>query len=95
LAGAALASLATIMVVWGSSNLGSPEVGVLIRVAGILLAVSLVVPSLRKPSMTTLLFAGTGLVLVMLRPGLIWAALLGWVGWVLFSRQANTTDNAS
>lgn len=90
-----MAVVATVMVVWGSSDLSSPAVGVLIRVAGILLAISLVLPTLRKPSITTLLLAGAGLVLVMLRPGLIWAALLGWVGWVFYIRRAKTSDNDS
>lgn len=90
-----MALVATVMVVWGSSDLGSPAVGVLIRVAGILLAVSLVLPSLRKPSMTTLLVAGGGLVLILLRPGLIWVAALGWLGWALFGRQTSTADKDS
>jgi len=90
-----MASVATVMVVWGSSDLGSPAVGVLMRVAGILLAVSLVLPSLQKPSMTTLLVAGGGLVLILLRPGLIWVAALGWVGWALFVRQTSTADKDS
>ena len=83
------------MVIWGSSDLNSPAVGVLIRVAGILLAVSLVLPSLRKPSMTTLLVAGGGLLLVLLRPALIWVALIGWVGWMVFGRQRSTADSDS
>jgi len=80
------------MVIWGSSDLGTPTVGVLIRVAGILLAVSLVLPSLRKPSITTLVIAGAGLFLILLRPGLIWVALLGWMGWVVFGRQSRRVD---
>ena len=85
--GLALVALVLGMVIWGSSDLGSPTVGVLIRVAGILLAVSLVLRTARKPSLATLLVAGVGLALVLTRPGLIWAALLGWVVWVAFGRQ--------
>ena len=91
--GLALASLALIMMVWGSSDLGSPTVGVLIRVAGILLAVSLVLPAVRKPSLTTVLVVGGGLVLVMARPGLIWAALFAWVLWVAFGRQSTDSND--
>ena len=91
--GLALASLALIMMVWGSSDLGSPAVGVLIRVAGILLAVSLVLPAVRKPSLTTVLVVGGGLVLVMARPGLIWAALFAWVLWVAFGRQSTDSND--
>ena len=86
--GLALVLLATVMVIWGSSDFGSPAVGVLIRVAGILLAVSLVLPIIRKPSFSTLLVAGAGLVLVLTRPALIWAALIGWVVWVAFARHS-------
>ena len=89
LIGAALALVAIVMVVWGSADFGTPTVGVLIRVAGILLAVSLVLPSFRKPSLVAILIASAGLILVLARPGLIWVALLGWVGWVVFGRQAN------
>jgi hypothetical protein len=81
-----------IMVIWGSADLGTPTVGVFIRVAGILLAVSLVLPSVRKPSAIKLMVAAGGLFLVLLRPGLIWAALLGWIGWVLFGLQGRTVD---
>jgi hypothetical protein len=86
LIGAALALVATLMVVWGSADFGTPTVGVLIRVAGVLLAVSLVLPSFRKPSLVAILIASAGLILVLARPGLIWVALLGWVGWVVFGR---------
>ena len=91
--GLALASLALIMMVWGSSDLGPPTVGVLIRVAGILLAVSLVLPAVRKPSLTTVLVVSGGLVLVMARPELIWAALFAWVLWVAFGLQSTDSND--
>jgi len=84
--GAALALVATLIAIWGSAGFGSPTVGVLFRVAAILLAVSLVLPSLRKPSLVVVLAASAGLILVLARPGLIWVALLGWVGWTVFGR---------
>jgi hypothetical protein len=86
--GLAFVLLAMVMVIWGSSDLSSPSVGVLMRVAGILLAVSLVLPKARKPSLITVVVAGVGLVLVLTRPGLIWVALFGWVVWVAFNRQS-------
>ena len=86
--GLAFVLLAMVMMIWGSSDLSSPSVGVLIRVAGILLAVSLVLPKARKPSLITVVVAGVGLVLVLTRPGLIWVALFGWVVWVAFNRQS-------
>ena len=95
LIGVALALVAIVIVAWGSADFGSPTVGVLIRVAGILLAVSLVLPSIRKPSILALLVAGAGLILVLARPGLIWVALVGWVGWVVFGRQTRTADKES
>lgn len=85
--GAALALVATLIAVWGSAGFGSPTVGVLFRVAAILLAVSLVIPSLRRPSLMVVLAAGAGLTLVLAQPGLIWVALLGWVGWTAFGRE--------
>ena len=44
---------------------------------------------------STALIAGAGLVLVMARPGLVWAALIGWVAWVLLSRQRRTSSSDS
>jgi hypothetical protein len=74
---------------------GSPTGGVLIRTGAVLGAIALVLPSIRKPSLPTLLVAGTGLVLVLVRPGLVWAALIGWVAWVLLSRQRRTESSDS
>jgi hypothetical protein len=69
--------------------------GVLIRAGAVIGAVALVLPSIRKPSFATLLVAGAGLILVLARPGLIWAALVGWVGWLWLSRQRSASDNES
>jgi hypothetical protein len=73
------------------SNLG----GLLIRVGAVLGAVALVLPSIRKPSLPTLFVAGLGLALVLARPGLVWAALIGWAVWVLLGRQRNTSSSDS
>ena len=73
----------------------SPTGGVLVRVGAVLGALALVLPGLRKPSLSTALIAGAGLVLVMARPGLVWAALIGWAAWVLLSRQRRTSRSDS
>ncbi len=73
----------------------SPTGGVLVRVGAVLGAIALVLPGIRRPSLSTLLIAGAGLVLVMARPGLVWAALIGWVAWVLLSRQRRTSSSDS
>jgi predicted branched-subunit amino acid permease len=74
---------------------GSPTGGVLIRAGAVLGAIALVLPSIRKPSLPAVLVAGAGLVLVLVRPGLVWAALIGWVAWVLLSRQRRTESSDS
>jgi hypothetical protein len=68
---------------------------VLIRAGAVLGAVALVLPGIRRPSLPTLLVAGAGLVLVLARPGLVWAALIGWVAWALLSRQRRTSSSDS
>lgn len=73
----------------------SPTSGVLIRAGAVLGAIALVLPGIRKPSLPTLLVAGAGLVLILLRPGLVWAALIGWVAWVLLSRQRRASSSDS
>jgi hypothetical protein len=57
--------------------------------------VALVLPSIRKPSIPTLIVAGLGLVLVLARPGLVWAALIGWAVWVLLGPQRSTSRSDS
>lgn len=69
--------------------------GLLIRVGAVLGSLALVLPTLRKPSLPTLLVAGLGLVLVLARPGLVWAALLGWAVFVLLGRQRRTSSKDS
>ncbi len=73
------------------SNLG----GLLIRVGAVLAAVALILPSIRKPSLPTLIVAGLGLILVLARPALVWAALIGWAAWILLSRQRRTPSSDS
>jgi hypothetical protein len=74
---------------------GSPTGGVLVRAGAVLGAIALVLPGIRKPSLTTLVVAAAGLALVLARPGLVWAALIGWVAWVLLSRQRWTSSSDS
>lgn len=92
--GFTMASAALLLVLFGFEDLRGPAVGVLARVGAILLAVSLVLPSISKPSMTVVVVTGAALVLILLRPGLIWAGLIGWWAWVLLGRQ-RTDDKAS
>lgn len=73
----------------------SPGGGVLIRVGALLGAVALVLPTIRKPSLVTLLVAGVGLLLVLARPGLVWAALIGWSLWVILGRQRRSSSKES
>ena len=72
-------------------NLG----GLIIRVGAVLGAIALVLPTIRKPSIPTLIVAGLGLVLVLARPGLVWAALVGWAVWMLLGRQRRTSSSDS
>lgn len=87
-AGAALAGIVTALT--PNATLTTPIVGVSIRVGAILLAISLALPSVRRPSAPALALVSAGLVLVMIRPGLIWAAVIGWVLWRVLRRQERT-----
>ena len=69
----------------------TPLSGLLIRTGALLGAVSLVLPSVRKPSTWTLLVAAAGLALVLFRPALIWVALAVWVVWLILNRQHRPT----
>ena len=71
---------------------GSTLGGLIIRVGAVLGAVALVLPTIRKPSLPTLIVAGLGLILVLARPGLVWAALIGWAVWVLLGRQREEVE---
>jgi hypothetical protein len=74
---------------------GSTLGGLIIRVGAVLGALALVLPTIRKPSLPTLIVAGVGLVLVLARPGLVWAALIGWAVWVLLGRQRRMSSSDS
>ena len=93
--GAALGVSALALMLIGVSELSSPEVGVLIRVAAILIAVALVLPVMRRPSLTTMLLVGAGLIIVLVRPALIWVGLLLWGGWFFFGRHSRTDRSDS
>jgi hypothetical protein len=73
----------------------SAEGSLLIRAGALVGAVALVLPTIRKPSMPTVLVSVVGLVLVMARPGLVWAALIGWSIWVIMSRQRRMSSRES
>ena len=94
--GAVLGLVSVGLVVLGPYELTSPLTGVLIRVSAVLLAVSLVLPTIQRPKISTLVVAGAALVLVLLRPGLIWVFLVAWLGWVILQRQSiNIEDSES
>ncbi len=93
--GAIAAVIGMLIVFTGTDDLNSPTAGVLIRVGAILLAVSLVLPAVKKPSATMTVVVGFGLLVVLIRPGLIWAGLIAWVLWLALGRQRSTDDNAS
>jgi hypothetical protein len=80
---------------FGDADEGSTMGGLLIRIGALLGAVALVLPTIRKPSLANLIVAGLGLVLVLARPGLVWAALIGWAVWVLIARQRRTSSRDS
>lgn len=80
--------------VFGSSDLTTPFVGVLVRVAALLIAVSLILPSVRKPSLSTILVVGALLILILMRPALIWAGLTGWLLWMVLGRQRSRTERS-
>jgi hypothetical protein len=82
-------------IVFEEGTTSDMRAGVLIRVGAIIGAVALVLPSIRKPSVSTILVAAAGLILVLARPGLIWAALIGWVLWLWLGRQRSAADNES
>lgn len=84
-----------LIVFTGIDDVNSPTAGILIRVGAILLAISLVLPVVKKPSLGTSVIVGTGLVVVLVRPGLIWAGLVALVIWLAIGRQRSTDDSAS
>lgn len=71
------------------------EGSLLIRAGALVGAVALVLPTIRKPSLPTVLVSLVGLALVMARPGLVWAALIGWSIWVIMSRQRRMSSKES
>lgn len=72
-----------------------PSAGIIIRSGAVLGALALILPSIRKPSLSTLLVVAAGLILVLARPNLIWAALAGWLAWILPRRQRRTVNKDS
>ena len=73
----------------------STEGSLLIRAGALVGAVALVLPTIRKPSLPTVLVSLVGLALVMARPGLVWAALIGWSIWVIRRSQRRTSSKES
>jgi hypothetical protein len=74
---------------------GSTGGGLLIRAGALVGAVALVLPTIRKPSLSTIVLAGGGLLLVMVRPALVWAALIGWSVWAILGYQRRTSSRQS
>ena len=73
----------------------TPSAGILIRSGAVLVALALALPSIRKPSVSSLVVAAAGLILALVRPGLIWVALAGWLVWIVFGRQRSTASKDS
>ncbi|HWL48693.1 MAG TPA: hypothetical protein VNT92_02360 [Acidimicrobiia bacterium] len=94
-AGMVVIGVGLAVILFQDADDGSTLGGLLIRVGAVLGAVALVLPSIRRPSLPTLIVAGLGLVLVLARPGLVWAALIGWAIWVLLGRQRSTSSSDS
>jgi hypothetical protein len=86
-------AVGVVLVLVQDADDGSSLGGVIIRVGAVLGALALVLPTIRKPSLPTLVVAGLGLVLVLARPGLVWAALVGWAVWVLLGRQRRMSSS--
>ena len=84
-----------VVILLADPDQGSTRGGLLIRAGALLGAVALVLPTIRKPSISTLIVAGAGLLLVLARPGLVWAALIGWAVWVIVDRQRRTSSRES
>lgn len=74
---------------------GTGPEGLLVRVGALLGAVALILPTVRRPSLSTIVIAVAGLTLVLARPGLVWAALIGWSAWALIGRQRRTSSRDS
>jgi len=74
---------------------GSTGGGLLIRAGALVGAVALVLPTIRKPSLSTVLVASGGFLLVMARPALVWAALIGWSVWAILGYQRRTSNRES
>ncbi len=85
--GAALVVTAFGFVLFTDETLTTPAIGLAVRVGAVLVAASLALPSVRKPSLPAMLIAGAVLVLVLLRPSLIWVGLAAWITWLVRSRQ--------
>ena len=92
LIGAGMALLAIALMLFGSEELNSPVVGVLIRVGAVLLALSFVLTTISKPSPRVMVVAGISLALVLVRPALIWVAVVGWLGWAVYRRIQSRTE---
>ena len=83
------------LLIFGEEASGNPMGGLLVRSGAVLGAVALVLPSVRKPSLTTVVIASAGVILVFLRPALIWVALAVWLGWLIWGRQRSTSSRES
>ncbi len=93
--GLAVISIGVWIAIFGDQGLSEPGAGILIRVGAVLGAIALILRSLRRPSIATIAIVPVGTVLVLARPGLVWVALIGWVGWFIAVRQSKTADSDS
>ena len=93
--GLVVISIGVGVAILSDQGLSEPGAGILIRVGAVLGAISLILRSLRRPSIATIAIVSVGTILVLARPGLAWVALIGWVGWFIAVRQSRTADSDS
>ncbi|MGA7097930.1 MAG: hypothetical protein WB245_10245 [Acidimicrobiia bacterium] len=93
--GVVLMGVGLVLIAKGGDGSSDATGGLAVRSGAVIAAIALVLPSLRKPKISTVLVAGAGAVLALARPGLAWAALLGWVLWAGMGRQRRTDKRES
>ncbi|MGC2240555.1 MAG: hypothetical protein WA726_06920 [Acidimicrobiia bacterium] len=93
--GVVLMGVGLVLIVSGGDGSSDATGGLAVRSGAVIGAIALVLPSIRKPKISTVVVAGAGAILALARPGLAWAALLGWVLWVGLGRQRRTDKSES
>lgn len=75
-------------------GISEPMAGILIRVGVVIAAIAMILPVVRRPSFSVMAVSSGAVILVMLRPALVWVALAAGLVW-LFLRQRKTDNNDS